>query len=89
MCVAMEEEEAVSKLGSGEDESFLDCNPLITIVPLGMALSAEMHSGTELLCLDSTLDISNWVKHRIPGFSKLVWLPVSRHERLYTAYLKG
>lgn len=89
MCVAMEEEEAVSELGSGVDESFLDCNPLITIVRPGMALSAELHSDTELLCLDSTLDISNWVKHGIPGFSKLVWLPVSHHERLYTAYLKG
>ena len=59
----MEEEEAISELGSGEDKSFSDCNPLITIVPPGMALSAEMHSGTKLLGLDSTLDISNWVKH--------------------------
>ena len=32
--------------------------------------------------LENTLDISNWVKHKIPGFSKLVELPLGRHEKM-------
>ena len=53
-----------------------------------LALSAEVHNDTEVVGLGSTLDISKWLKHRIPGFSKLVGLPVSCHERLCIAYLQ-
>jgi len=36
----------------------------------------------------NTSDISNWVKYRLPGFSKLVGLPLSRHEKLCIALLR-
>ena len=47
-----------------------------------------MHNDTEVVGLGSTLDISKWLKHRIPGFSKLVGLPLSRHEKLCITYLQ-
>lgn len=47
----------------------------LCIVPPGPALSVDMHEDTEVLGLGSTLEISNWVKQRILGFSKLVGLP--------------
>ena len=34
------------------------------------------------------LDISGWVKHRIPGFSKLVGLSTTQHEKLCIALLQ-
>ena len=74
-----------ANLGLAEVESF---SPLITITPLGLALSAELNRGTEVLGLENTLDISNWVKHRIPGFSKLVGLPLSRHEKMCIGMLQ-
>ena len=86
MRVSMKEEVAFSKLGSGEN--FSDFTPLLTIVPPGAALSADMHNDIEVLGLGSTLEIYNWVKQRIPGFSKLVGLLVSCHERLCIAYLQ-
>ena len=36
----------------------------------------------------NTLDISRWVKNRLPGFSKLVGLPLSWHEKLCIALLQ-
>ena len=32
--------------------------------------------------LENTFDISNWVKHKIPNFSKLVGLPLRQHEKM-------
>ena len=86
MRVSTKEEVAFSELGLGE-ENFSDFTPLLTIVPPGAALLADMHNDIGVLGLGNTLEISNWVKQRIPGFSKLVGLPVSRHERLCIAYL--
>ena len=43
---------------------------------------ANLNNGTEVLGLENTLDISNWEKHKILGFSKLVGLPLSRHEKM-------
>ncbi|XP_075653735.1 uncharacterized protein LOC142624110 [Castanea sativa] len=88
LSVSMEEEVAFSEVVSGEGESLADCNLLFTIVPSGLALSTEVHNDTEVLGLGSTLDVSNWVKHKIPGFSKVVGLSVNRHERLCIAYLQ-
>lgn len=84
MCVLMEKGAGL-ELGLGK-ESISKCNPLLTIVPSGLALSAEVHNDTKVADLGSTLDISNWVKHKIRGFSKLVGLPVYRHERSCIAY---
>lgn len=72
----------------GEEGSFSDCNPLIMIAPPGLDLSTELSSDTEVLCLDNKLAISNWVKHRLPGFSKLVGLSLSRYEKLCTVLLQ-
>lgn len=41
-----------------------------------------------MLSIEGKLDISGWVKHRIPNFSKLVGLSVTRHEKLCIALLK-
>ena len=41
----------------------------------------------EVLSIETNLEISGWVKHRIPGFSKLVGLSLTRHEKLCIALL--
>ena len=48
-----------------------------------------MEEDTEILSIENKLDISGWVKHRILGFSKLVGLSMTRHEKLYIALLQG
>ena len=88
LCVSLVEEEVLSDMGLGAEERILNCSLLIIIAPPGLALSGEVHNGTEVMGLDSPLDISNWVKHRIPSFGKLVGLPVSHHEKLCIAYLQ-
>ena len=65
-----------------------DCNSLSTIAPPGLDLSMEMHKDIKVLGLGSRLDVSSWVKHRIPGFSKVVGLFVNRYERLCIDYLQ-
>ena len=64
-------------------------SPLMTITPMGLAVSAELNSGNEVLGLENTLDISNWVKHRIPGFSKMMGLSLGRHEEKCIKLLQG
>ena len=75
----MEGEAVIVDLGLGDVDSF---SPLMTITTQGLVVSVELNRDTEVLGLENTLDISNWVKHRIPGFSKLVGLPVGRHEKM-------
>ena len=82
--VLVEEEMDISDIG-GEDSLSI---PLMTITPFGLALSAELNCGTEAVGCVNTLDISNWVKYKLPGFSKLVGLPLSRHEKLCIALLR-
>ena len=77
--VSMEGEAVTAELGLGDVDSF---SALMTVTPQGLVVSAELNRDTEVLGLENTLDISNWVKHRIPGFSKLVGLPVGRHEKM-------
>ena len=81
------EEVAFPEMVLGEEESLADCNLLSTIAPPGLKLSMEMHKDTEVLGLGSRLDVSSWVKHRIPGFSKVVELSVNHHKRLCIDYL--
>ena len=42
----------------------------------------------EVLDIGGTLDVSKWVKNRIPGFSRVIGLSVNRHEKLCIAYLQ-
>ena len=81
-------EVVLSEMGLGVEERFSYCSPLITIAPSRLALPSEVHCGTEVMGLESPLDISNWVKHRIPGFGKLVGLPISHHEKLCIAHFQ-
>ncbi|KAF3953827.1 hypothetical protein CMV_020760 [Castanea mollissima] len=71
----------------GEEESLADCNPLLTVIPPGMALSMEMDNFSEVLDIGGTLDVSKWGKNRIPGFSRVIRLSVNCHEKLCIAYL--
>ena len=92
MCVVLgasalvEEELNISDMGlGGEDSSPI---PLLSITPFGLPLSAEMNCGNEAVECVNTLDTSRWVKNRLPSFSKLVGLPLSRHEKLCIALLQ-
>ena len=37
-------------------------SPLMTFNPLGLVVMAELNSNTEVMRLDNTLNVSNWVK---------------------------
>ena len=73
--VLVEEEMDILEMGLGGSDSL--SIPLMTITPFGLALSVELNYGPEAVGCVNTLDISNWVKYRLPGFSKLVGLPLS------------
>ena len=80
-------EDAVDfSVGFGETE-VSDCLPLQIIDPGVSTKLVELEEGTEVLSIENKLDISSWVKHRIPGFSKLVGLSTTRHEKLCIALL--
>ena len=69
----------------GEDSSPI---PLLAITPCGLPLSDELnHDNQAVECVD-TQDTSRWVKNGLPGFSKLVGLPLCRHEKLCIALLQ-
>ena len=81
-----EEEWSVSDKGlGGEDSSPV---PLMAINPSGLQLSAELKGGNEAVGCENILDTSRWVQNKLPGFSKLVGLPLNRHERLCIALLQ-
>ena len=69
----------------GEDSSPI---PLLSITPFGLPLTAELNCGNEAVGCENLLDTSRWVKNRLPGFSKLVGLPLNRHEKLCIALLQ-
>ena len=75
-----------SELGLGGEVSL--AIPFLSITPLRLPVSAEMSCGYVALECANTMDISSWVKNRLPGFSKLVGLPLSRHEKLCIALLQ-
>ena len=69
--VSTEREVVSADMGLGDVDS---PSPLMTITPLGLAVLAELNSGNEVLELENTLYISNWVKHRLLDFSKMMGL---------------
>ena len=62
--------------------------PLQVIAPSVSTNLAELEEVNEVLSIETNLDISGWVKHRIPGFSNLVGLSLTRHEKLCIALLQ-
>ena len=68
-------------VGFGETE-VSNCLPLQIIDPSVSTNLAELEEATKVLSIENKLDISRWVKHRIPGFSKLVGLSTTQHEKL-------
>ena len=81
----VEEDFNFSNSGLGDKES--SPIPLLSITPFGLPLTVE-NCGTEAVGCESILDTSRWVKNRLPGFSKLVGLPLNRHEKLCIALLQ-
>ena len=79
MLALTEVETASADEGLGDLDSF---PPLMTINPLGLVVSAELNRNTEVMRFDNTLIISNWVKHRLPSFSKMMGLSLGRHEKM-------
>ena len=76
----MTEVEALSAdLDLGDVDSF---SPLMTINPMGLVVSAELHNNIEVMGVENLLNISNWVKHRIPSFSKMMGLSLGRHKKM-------
>ena len=61
--------------------------PLQVIAPSVSTNLAELEEVNEVLSIETNLDIFGWVKHRILGFSKLVGLSLTRHEKLCIALL--
>ena len=57
-------------------------SPLMTINPLGLVVSIEVNSKTKVMSFDNTLNVSNCVKHRIPGFSRMMGLSLGRQEKM-------
>lgn len=86
--VSTVEEVDFSEMVLGVERNLADCNPLFTIIPSGLALLMEVDKDSEVLDIGGTLDVSNWVKNRIPGFSKVIGLSMNRHEKLCIAYLQ-
>ena len=64
-------------VGSGEGEKFSNCASLMITAPNWLDTLTELEVATEVLSLKAKLDISGWVKHRIPGFSGFVGLSIS------------
>ena len=64
---------ALTEVDEGLD--IVDCSsPLMTFNPMGLVMSAELNSNTEVMRLDNTLNVFNWVKRRLPVFSKMMGL---------------
>ena len=62
--------------------------PLKIIAPSASTNLAKLEEVNEVLSIETKLDISRWVRHKIPGFSKLVGLSMSWHEELCIALLQ-
>ena len=82
----VEDELNNSDMGLGGEDSL--STPLLSFTPFGFPLAAELNWSNEAVESVNTLDISRWVKNRLPGFSKLVGLPLCRHENLCIALLQ-
>ena len=80
-------ETADFSMGVGETDLSVGF-PLQVIAPSALTNLAELEEVNKVLSIETKLDISGWVKHRIPGFSKLVGLSMTRHEKLCIALLQ-
>ena len=60
----------------------------MTINPLELVVTAELNSNYEVMRFDNTSNVSNWVKQRLPGFSKMMGLPLCRHKKRCTMLLQ-
>ena len=65
-----------------------NCLPLRIIASSALTTLAELEEVTEVLSMKAKLNNSGWVKHRIPGFCRLVGLSMTRHEKLCIALLQ-
>ena len=63
-------------------------SPLMTTNPLGLVVTAELNSNSEVMRFDNTSNVSNWVKQRLLGFSKMIGLPLCRHKKRCTMLLQ-
>ena len=63
-------------------------SPLMTINPLELAVTVELNSNSEVIRFDNASNVSNWVKQRLPGFSKMMGLPLCRHTKRCTMLLQ-
>ena len=70
---------ALTEVDEGLD--VVDCSSPLMTLTLWDWLSAELNSNTEVMRLENTLNVSNWVKRRLPGFSKMMGLSLGRHEK--------
>ena len=61
---------------------------LMTINPLELVVTAELNSNFEVMRFDNSSNVSNWVKQRLPSFSKLMGLPLCWHKKRYTMLLQ-
>ena len=78
--LALTEVDAISaNMGLGDGDCF---SSLMTINPLGLVVSDELNSNNEVMGFGNTLNISNWVKHRISGFSMMMGLSLGWHEKM-------
>ena len=73
-------------LGLGDVDS---PSPLMTITPLRLAEPVELISGDEVVGIENSLNISNWVKLRLPGLSKMMGLSLGRHDEKCIKLLQG
>ena len=62
--------------------------PLQIIAPSASTNLAKLEEVNEVLSIETKLDISGWVRHRILGFSKLGGLSLSQHEELCITLLQ-
>ncbi|KAM3760922.1 hypothetical protein ACB098_01G229800 [Castanea mollissima] len=85
--IMLVEDAADFLVGSGEAE-LSECLPLQIIAPSASTTSAELEEVSEVLSIEAKLDVSRWVKRRIPSSSKLVGLSTIRHEKLCIAPLQ-
>ena len=44
-------------------------------------MTTNLNCNTEVRRLDNTLKVSNWVKYRLLGFSKMMGLSLGQHEK--------
>ena len=70
---------ALTEVDEGLD--VVDCSSPLMTLTLWDWLLAELNSNTEVMRLENTLNVSNWVKRRLPGFNKMMGLSLGRHEK--------